>query len=770
MSQRLVDTAAAARAKQAGGVKNRIKPVATPLSLALPTAAELKLTSSLEQFLATACPLEGAADRKNREEVVLLLHRVFATWVKELSVKKGIFPDEASAEAAGGRLHISGSFRTSVAGPGDDIDCICVAPKHITAEDFFESLPGKLKAEPSVEKVHLIPSAAIPIMDLVVKGISIDLLFARVDMHAIPRDFDVLDDSVLRGVGRSDALSLNGPRVTELLIKLVPRFDTYKLVLRYIRTWAKRRGIYSNKAGFLGGVNYSILVAYICQLYPRASASAALFHFFRVFSTWAWPAPVMIAQPYTDSSIAVQDLSVFDPQNDEKDRTAVMPILTPAFPSSNSAYNVTWTSLAVMHREFCRGYELMRDIMAEHKLSEDGAIPAQRWAAVVRPSEFFVEFDHYVSIKIWVDCAPVPAEAEQGEGDEEYQAEEAFSQDAELMAGSFDSWKGYVESRMRKLVEWMQHERMPLAYTVYHPKPVEGTVTVPVLGTEDAQTGEAAEHMSVPCATFYVGVAEDYSNMRKGNLIDMRSSVTYFKDETRDIFARQGRLHAGMHMQEQGHSWEELPEDVFAPHDKAWGRQQRERVALVRTYTAAPSWRLHSVTSQTVMTRNVSGLMGFLGNGFGVQAAKEWQRAPLPVHPPLGRDVVAEAQAALQKRAASGSAKQGGMGGLPGLAPASAARAARVLGTAQGSGAVGAWMGAAAGAAATGAALATRATDSSPATGTAADLSNGEQVAVGGGKRARGGAGGGQGGAQDSGRHVAPHLAGKRRAIVAIAM
>ncbi len=764
MPAKIVDTLAAAKppAAAGGSVKNRIKPVATPLSLALPSAAELKLTASLEQFLSTACPLEGAADRKNREEVVLLLHRVFAEWVKELSVLKGVFPDEHSAEAAGGRLHISGSFRTSVAGPGDDIDCICVAPKHITAQDFFESLPDKLKAEPGVEKVHLIPSAAIPIMDLVVKGISIDLLFARVDMHAIPPNFDILDDSVLRGVGRSDALSLNGPRVTELLIKLVPRFDTYKLVLRLIRTWAKRRGIYSNKAGFLGGVNYSILVAYICQLYPRASASAALFHFFRIFSTWAWPAPVMIAQPYTDSSIAVQDLSVFDPQNDEKDRTAVMPILTPAFPSSNSAYNVTWTSLAVMHREFCRGYELMRDIMAEHKLSSDGSIPPARWEALVRPTEFFVEFDHYVSIQIWADCALVPAaETAQAEGDQQdYQPEDTFSQDPQLMAASFDSWKGYVESRMRKLVEWMQHERMPLAYTVYHPKAIEGEVQVPVLGTEDPETGEAAEHMSVPCATFYVGIAEDYSNMRKGNLIDMRSAVSYFKDETRDIFARQGRLHAGMHMQEKAYSWAELPENVFAPHDKAWAAKQRERIALVRAYTAAPSWRLHSVTSQTVMTRNVSGLMGFLGNGFGVQAAKEWQRAPLPVHPPLGRDVVAEAQALLEEQTKSRAGTQDGLK-LPGLTCDTPAVSRSHLLAASDAGTAGAWMGRAAEGGASAPAAGAAAAEVAAQAATAVPSSGVEQAVVGGTKRQRSGITGA------GGRHMAPHLSSKRRVLLA---
>jgi poly(A) polymerase len=56
-------------------------------------------------------------------------------------------------------------------------------------------------------------------------------------------------------------LSLNGPRVTELLVHLVPKYPTFVLILRALRYWAKKRGIYSNKLGFLGGVNFAILAA-----------------------------------------------------------------------------------------------------------------------------------------------------------------------------------------------------------------------------------------------------------------------------------------------------------------------------------------------------------------------------------------------------------------------------------------------------------------------------------------------------------------------------
>lgn len=85
-----------------------------------------------------------------------------------------------------------------------------------------------------------VKEAYVPIIKAVISGIDIDFGFATIQRDKVPADLDLTDDSVLRGADETNARSLNGSRVTDAMLKLVPNVEAFRDTLRAIKVWAKR--------------------------------------------------------------------------------------------------------------------------------------------------------------------------------------------------------------------------------------------------------------------------------------------------------------------------------------------------------------------------------------------------------------------------------------------------------------------------------------------------------------------------------------------------
>ena len=524
------------------------RPKYDPYSLAGPTPFDLMASEKLEAFMAVASPTETQEEQDKRERIITTFTALFRDWVRSVCLAKGY--DAETANRAGGLVLTSGSYRLGLNERGTNIDTICVAPRMVTRDDFFNELKVMLEDRDEVENLSAVETAKVPIITFDFDGVNLDLLFAQLPLDAVPETLDVNDDAVLQGVDFGTEKSLNGPRVTNLIEQLVPSFTTFRSLLRCVRLWAKRRGLYSNKMGYLGGVNCNILSAFICQMYPNAAVSVLLEKFFSVLKEWPWPTPLEITPQY-DAGLGLE----------RWDRSQywfhVMPILTPAYPSMNSTANVSRNTLDVMKWEMDVAHERVRAALAT---GGDG------WASVFEPTDFVVSLEKYLAVEMFVRGVPEHERASKLQG-----------------------WCGYIESRLRFLAENLDRG-LPLVNVRLLPQ------KLPLLSERalsDAQGGDGQ--------AFLIGFDVDRDRLQ-GTDIHLTDKVESFKEEVYAGAIKNGLLTESVtreHLRLRvAHfsSWSDMPNDAFASlggRDAASDarrrvrRLKREARARVRAEAAA---------------------------------------------------------------------------------------------------------------------------------------------------------------------------------------
>ncbi|KAL9539544.1 hypothetical protein MBANPS3_010198 [Mucor bainieri] len=381
--------------------------VTPPISTAPPTESELKLTEDLLQTLKDYGLFESEQEAQKRIVVLGKLNKMVKEFVYKVSKMKN-FPDSLAKEA-GGKIFTYGSYRLGVHGAGADIDTLCVFPKHVEREHFFTIMYDMLKARPEVTEIAAVPDAYVPVIKMHFSGIPIDFICARLAIARVPDDLELADNNILKSLDERCVRSLNGSRVTDDILRLVPNVATFRIALRTIKLWAKCRGIYSNVMGFLGGVAWAMLIARICQLYPNSCAASIVQRFFSIMSRWKWPQPVLL-RPLEDGPLQVR---VWNPKLYPADRSHRMPIITPAYPSMCATHNVTESTRTIMMNEFRLGVDIAERVM----------IGNGQWKDLFTKVKFFDAYKHYLQI-----------------------TSSSESSESQLV------WSGLVEAKLRQLV------------------------------------------------------------------------------------------------------------------------------------------------------------------------------------------------------------------------------------------------------------------------------------------------------------------------------
>ncbi|OQR99314.1 poly(A) polymerase-like [Thraustotheca clavata] len=397
-----------------------LQPMVTPRPSPPPSEYELRNSNGLVKCINSLAPMQDSEILTNKHVVLLELDRLVDRWIRN-------HPVHGKGQAS---LYVGGSWYLKVDSCDSDLDIVVLVPSYISVADFFTEIPKLLKSSSAIQEINCMEDAYVPTICFKYNSIKVDFLVARFTQPFVPKNLPIHSDHIFAGMDINSVRSLSVPRTASLILELVPNPTTFRTCLRAVRLWAKRRGLYSNKVGFLGGISWTVLVAFVCQLFPNAVVASLYHHFFAVLSTWKWPTPIMLAKPY-DAGLGFTQWS---PNDNVHERAHVMRIITPGYPAMNSAANVTFSTLRVLREEFTRG-KLILDDMQLRALTSPLA-----WTQMFVHSDFAVRYDHYLRLHL-----------------------QTTSTTSDLHACS-----SFVASRLRRLVDILQHTKSILTV---HPFP-----------------------------------------------------------------------------------------------------------------------------------------------------------------------------------------------------------------------------------------------------------------------------------------------------------
>jgi poly(A) polymerase len=434
------------------------------VSIDKPTIKDHEETKNLVQCLKQNGCYPTLEEETQKKSILSCLEKIVDAWIIEICQQQGM--SRFLAKQVGFKIVPFGSHGLGVSGSESDLDLLIVVPKNIERTHFFGQLYEKLKNSPEVKNTSAIEDAHVPIITMMFHNTPVDLLMASLDKVAIPQNWNILDERNLRNVSEQCQRSLNGPRVVQDILSLVPDVENFRITLRAVKLWAIRKGVYNNMMGFLNGVSCAILTAKVCRAYPYATPNILFQKFFRMYNLWDGVNPIFLV-PLHNGELDL-GLKIWNPVLHRCDRNQWMPIITPTYPSMNSTYNATKSTMMTVKSEISKALEL-----------------GTNWDKYFEESDFMIQYKHFLHIHVFAhqDC---------------------------------DKWISFVESKIRVLISKLENSD-----SCRIEKSLSGT---PVVQLHPCNKSFIDPQIQTLHANFYIGVRVNQKNVT----IDFREAIDLF--------------------------------------------------------------------------------------------------------------------------------------------------------------------------------------------------------------------------------------------------
>ncbi|CAM1511097.1 Fc.00g086100.m01.CDS01 [Cosmosporella sp. VM-42] len=246
-----------------------------------------------------------------------------------------------------------GSYGLGVWTSSSDIDCLCIGS--ISSRTFFTLALQRLRkaASDGISVLRRVRANSGYMLELEVNGIKVDLQYCAATSVAEkwPEVMKRPSSDPVFGLPIQTLAKLKPVRDLFYILRSIPDMTQYRMAHLLIKGWAKARGIYSSKFGFLGGIHISVLLVPICKLLAvdgkPVSTSDIITTFFHHYANFDWKFQL-----------------VFDPffhKRVKYHRTFREPLCLLGWhaPSLNTAVNASIPTVKTIAAEFDRANKLL---------------------------------------------------------------------------------------------------------------------------------------------------------------------------------------------------------------------------------------------------------------------------------------------------------------------------------------------------------------------------------------------------------------------------